>query len=53
MKIDFNITGKRLRGDLVKENHHTVWCWMWTGPDYGHRVIKRHKVKHNVKKVYK
>lgn len=43
MKVDFDISGKRAVGELVKKNEKTTWV-RWRG-----MIIKRHNIKHDVK----
>ena len=46
MKAIYTIKGERHTGELIKSNHKTVWV---KAPDG--RIVKRHKVKHNVEVV--
>jgi hypothetical protein len=39
----FSIRGGTEKGDLLKENQHTVWVRLKNGD-----IIKRHKTKHKV-----
>lgn len=43
MKAEYNIKGERVVGKVIKENKYTIWV---VAPDG--RVVKRHRVKHNV-----
>ncbi len=46
MKAIYTIKNERHTGEIVKSNHKTVWVKALDG-----KIVKRHKVKHNVEVV--
>jgi hypothetical protein len=47
MVVSFDLRGQRYSGELIKNNHYTVWVKVRSS-HLGARIIKRHKWKHHV-----
>lgn len=39
-----NVSGQRLRGDVVKENHHTVWMVFHPSKELKQKLLKEHNI---------
>ena len=48
MKLIVDLAGKRRVGQVVKQNHLTVWVKVMKGAK-SYDIIKRHRMKHNTK----